>query len=305
MLKNQRAYDRKSTVEQRAYDRKLVAGDRKFARKKLVNDRRYAGQQVKLDRHEYSADRNLMQNRANNLAEKSAASRGIDFQRMRDDAVAAGYNPMTALSMAHAYSTNVDYSLQGGVYSPRSSYTAQNNGTTVLSGGGGGGGGGGAQMAPSGSMPMASQIPAAGGFGVSGAGYQSQFNPALSSGGFIQEAMDRASTLYNEQVPQKDNLAEALRGAMQHSQMVEQVRDAQVPGDFGYSLSKVEPFQPSQAVGVPLSVRISQRRLSRSAVKVSVCLNSQNILTLCILTALKGKSTVISPTASELKPAIP
>lgn len=264
---NERNYARDVLVDDRVYDRKLQLADRQYERnlaeKNLKNDREYLRQKQDAQRRyddklyqediaQYKKDRGLMQDKANTLAEKSAASRGIDFVKLRDDAVKAGYNPMTALSMAHAYSTNVDYAVQGGVYSPRANYQTDNLGysptsTTTGAGARSGGGGGGA---PAGAV-MPSSMPAAGNFSSPGSGYSKGFEPALSAGTFVQDAVNRAVDLWSNRPEQRDPLADALRNAFQQDQMADEVRNSQIPGDFGYSLTKQQAFQPEATVGVP------------------------------------------------------
>lgn len=189
-MADERDYVRGVTADNRRYDLERLADDRRYADGRLRDDRAYMARQRDADIAQYSRDRNFMQNRSNNLAERTAASRGIDFVKLRDDAIAAGYNPMTALSMAHAYSKQVDYTLQGGVYSPGANYTASGPGYNVTGGSGGGAGGAaGGGVAP---MSTPSSSVAAGGFQVRGNGYTSSGNAGLSSGAFIGEALDRA-----------------------------------------------------------------------------------------------------------------
>lgn len=251
VLQDERRYAAGVTRNNRAYDRAQLASDRAYTEGRLADDRAYMADQRDADIAQYTSDRNRMQNRSNQLAEKTAASRGIDFKKMRDDAVAAGYNPMTALNMAHAYSTQVDYQLQGGVYSPGASYTAAGPGYAVNSGGGGG-----AAVAGGGAMPMsgggASQGVAAGGFGTAGGGYQSQFNPALSAGGFVKEAMERGiDTYFNSKQETADPQAEALGQMVAAQQEAQQMQEDQIPKSFGYELTREKPFKAALSVGVP------------------------------------------------------
>ncbi|QCS37216.1 hypothetical protein [Tortoise microvirus 70] len=251
VLLDDRAYNRRNVKEQRRYEERKLNGDRQYMARQLKDERAYQHRMYKEDIRQYRDDRNVMQTRANKLARASAESRGIDFKKLRDDAIAAGYNPMTALSMAHAYSTHVDYSLQGGVHSPRANYTTSNQGYSPVSGpsAGGGGASGGGGAAPGAVMP--SHVPAGGGFSAGGAGYQKGFEPALSAGTFVKEAMDRAVDSWTNRPVEKDPLAEALRNAFQQDQMADQVRDAQIPQGFGYDLTKQQAFQPAGRVGVP------------------------------------------------------
>lgn len=241
---NERNYLAKKTKQDRRYAEKLATKTRDEQRKHdaavLKDNRQYVKTRLKKDIAQYEGDRDFMQDRSNELAEKSAASRGVDFQRLRDDAIAAGYNPMTAMNMAHAYSTHVDYNVQGAPYSPGASYQALG-----AQGGGAGAGGGGGGM-------VGSHLPAGGGAYVGGQGYSGgQFNPALSSGGFISEAFQRAADTWSNQAPETDPLADALRGALRQNEMADQVRSADISRSFGYDLTEVQPFKPSIGVGEP------------------------------------------------------
>lgn len=251
VLLDQRAYDRSRDQYRIEVDRAALKDDRKYMEGRLDGDRAYMEKMRDHDLNTYKVDRNNMQIHANKLAEKSAASRGINFTKLRDDAIAAGYNPMTALSMAHAYSTNVDYQVQGGVYSPGANYTVTGAGYGATSGGGAGGGvgsSGGGGAAPG--AVMGSHMPAAGNFSSPGSGYSSQFNPALSSGSFVREAVDRAVDTWSNRPVEKDPLADALRSAFQQDQMAQEVRDSQIPQGFGYDLTKQKQFQPEATIGV-------------------------------------------------------
>ncbi|MEO1910150.1 MAG: hypothetical protein ABGX10_06980 [Paracoccus sp. (in: a-proteobacteria)] len=252
VLADQRSVDRQREIRQRMYDEKITASDRAYMAAQKKQQNKYDAAMYKRDITRYDTDRDRMQNRSNRLAEKSAATRGIDFIKLRDDAVKAGYNPMTALSMAHAYSTQVDYSLQGGVYSPRANYTTSNQGYSPLSQSSGGASSGGAAGAAPGAV-MPSHSTPAGSFSAPGGGYQSQFNPALSSGSFIQEAIERGVDGWSNAKVEADPLADALRRATQQDQMASEVRNAEVPQGrgVGYSLTEQRPFQPSGKIGVP------------------------------------------------------
>lgn len=249
VLADGRDYDRRALRLDRQYAENLTAKDRRYAADLTASDRAYLDNRRDQDVLQYQNDRNFMQNRSNNLIDKSAATRGIDFTRMRDDAVAAGYNPMTALQFASAYSTARDYQLQGGVYSPGASYTQSSNvggrvgvdgvGTTASSGGGGGG------------AVMPSSAPAAGGFAINGNGYTAQQSPGLSSGAWITEALDRGlDSWFSRPDPAEDKLATALRSALAFKDQ-KQVADSQnYRKSFGYDLTKQRPFRPSVSVGV-------------------------------------------------------
>lgn len=250
LLADERDYVRGVTADNRRYDLERLADDRRYADGRLRDDRAYMARQRDADIAQYSRDRNFMQNRSNNLAERTAASRGIDFVKLRDDAIAAGYNPMTALSMAHAYSKQVDYTLQGGVYSPGANYTAAGPGYNVTGGSGGGAGGAaGGGVAP---MSTPSSSVAAGGFQVRGNGYTSSGNSGLSSGAFIGEALDRAVDTYFNTPPERDPLADALRNIEDSYGVSLGVQQAQAPfSNFGYDLTKEKPFSPTLSVRIP------------------------------------------------------
>nr|QPB07460.1 MAG: hypothetical protein [Microvirus sp.] len=235
---NDRAYAEKMLADERKYAASVLLDQRSYSENALASDRAYLDLKQGKDWTQYARDREFMQSRSNELAEKTAASRGIDFTRLRDDAIKAGYNPMTALSMAHAYSTQVDYGVQGGPYSNQANFLA-----TSAPGGGGGGAAPGAVMG--------SHVPAGGSFTAGGAGYSNAGTAALSTAGFISDALERTADLWTNQPVAKDPLAEALRNAFQHDQMANQVRDAQIPQGFGYDLTKQKPFQPAATMGVP------------------------------------------------------
>ena len=264
-----RRYAEKITAKDREYAERLLLDDRDFQKSlihssnkneaaRLANERNYLDRQKTSDRNyldqkrdedisQYTSDRTAMQNTSNSLAEKSAASRGIDFVKLRDDAVKAGYNPLTAMSMAHAYSTNIDYQLQGGVYSPGAAYTASGgayNASAVGAGGGGGGSG-------AGGMPVSSHVPASGGFSVAGSGYSAQNSPALSAGSFIADALDRKVDTFFNRDEGPDKLSEALRNALGEETFLDAQRDKIVPGNFGKGLTSAEPFRASMTVSAP------------------------------------------------------
>lgn len=275
---NERAYDVRRLVEQRQFDERMYRRERQFmfadrvdardyAGRRLANDRQYMRQQRDQDIARYDADRDFMQDRSNDLAERSAASRGIDFVKMRDDAIKAGYNPMTAMSMAHAYSTQVDYALQGGVYSPGANYTASGPGYNAqtpatpapgapVGGGGGssgGGFGGGAGVLAPASTVAASTPAAPAGFRSAGGGYTGAVDTSanVSSGQFIGNAIGAiAETWFNKPEP-RDELAEALGKAL-NTKVIRETEKAENPHqNFGYDLTKQTAFKPDQSVGVP------------------------------------------------------
>lgn len=268
LLDNDRRYTRNNFIRDRDYDRKIQLDDRvnerAYLASRLADDRAYAETQISADRREFITDRDAIQANSERLAEKSAASRGIDFKRLRDDAVAAGYNPMTALGMAHAYSTNIDYVDGRTAYSNRAAFQPQGAGYNASMAGGGGGGG--TSAAPV-SSPITSGVPAAGGFTAAGAGYQGQFGSSLSTGSFIADALNRGIDTWFNRPAEKDVLAESLRHAMQQREV--QQAQSDMRADFGYDLTRQQPFKPAVTVqtaklaqtpgGEPVSFNQSKR----------------------------------------------
>lgn len=114
-----------------------------------------------------------------------AKAEGVDYVKLRDDAQAAGFNPLTAL-------------LAGG-----------------------------------------------------GAGYQRQFNPALSSGAFIAEAVDRAvDTVFNrpsgpDPVVSQARVRELTRSANDARAV------SRPPGSFGFALTDQRPFGAERTLHQP------------------------------------------------------
>lgn len=100
---------------------------------------------------------------------------GVDYQKLRDDASAAGFNPLTAL-------------LAGG-----------------------------------------------------GQGYQREFNPALSSGSFLSEAISRGvDTVFNRSAD--DTEAKSIRLANELAAKNLAQKAASMPRPFGYTLTAQRPF---------------------------------------------------------------
>lgn len=129
-------------------------------------------------------------------SKKKAKAQGVDYVKLRRDAEAAGFNPLTAL-------------LAGG-----------------------------------------------------GQGYQREFNPELSSGSFIAEAVARGAETYFNTVSQRDAQAEAIKADHDARNQRAALRDARTPtGGFGYDLSAQRPFVPAvvrAAPPLPPSGRVSQ-----------------------------------------------
>lgn len=227
---------------------------RKYARNQKQADKKYL---AKLDKHEVNKEqkihvRNTKLNQADKanerayveknraadqvmldqFADEAVATRGVDFQKMRDEAIAAGFNPLSVLGTAGMYSTERLGQLAGregigGAYS---------------------GGGGGA--------PGHSGASAVGGYSTGGAGngYGAAYQPALATGGFVQEAISRGiDTMFNSEASIQAQGAEASvikQKAMQntYSNVMEKQEFRQ---EFGYDLTKIAPYTPSVVVGPP------------------------------------------------------
>lgn len=124
------------------------------------------------------------------FGKKKAKAQGVDYKKLRDDALAAGFNPLTAL-------------MAGG-----------------------------------------------------GAGYQREFNPAMSSGSFIAEAVQRGVDTYfdmtDAEAAQADADAEAIREHERRKDLIKFEHDLnRTRGTFGYDLAAQAPFTPSRRVAPP------------------------------------------------------
>lgn len=170
---------------------------RAYARRVLQDNRRYS-QKVTRQQRRYDERR----------AREQAASRGIDFQKLRDQAEEAGFNPLSALGMAGAYSTEI--------------------------GGGGFSGGG-----PAGGAPMGVASVQSGGFsamGSAGAPYQPTISSATAQ--FLANHMSHFAEAIIRDRGEGDPLADALRSAMDEKQVQQTVKAANPYQDFGFSLTK-------------------------------------------------------------------
>lgn len=105
-----------------------------------------------------------------------AKAQGVDYQKLRRDAEAGGFNPLTAL-------------MAGG-----------------------------------------------------GQGYQREFNPALSSGSFIQEAIARGTDTYFDGVARRDAQADAIRDHNNKKDLIAYEASLRPQKTFGYDLTQQRPY---------------------------------------------------------------
>lgn len=130
---------------------------------------------------------------------KKPKAQGVDYLKLRRDAEAAGFNPLTAL-------------LAGG-----------------------------------------------------GAGYQREFNPALSSGAFIGEAISRGADTYFSHLAAKDAEAEAIRDREHQKELVQMQIDQRAAGrSFGFALTDQRPYSAAKEVKMPAISTVSSDRPPRS-----------------------------------------
>lgn len=212
-----RRHDVNVRTDARAYAARLTAQDRATWLSDDIRDRRL-----------YGEDRRALQAMADRYETANVASRGYDLGKLRDQALASGFNPLTVLSAGGlgGYSTETGYSVNGAPYGGGGT----GPGSHAASGGGAGGGGG--------------------GFQSSGGGYSREFSPALTSGSFVQQALERGIDTYFNTPTAVDPLADALRTAM--GQRVEQeAATSYRPEGFGYDLTKQAAYSPRVSGGVP------------------------------------------------------
>lgn len=225
---NERLY-RESVRDNRAD----IADERRWQEAARDNERRYQEGQARFQRH-FEGDLRLEerrradrlhgedQARLDRMADRSVETRGVDFQRLRDQAVAAGFNPMSVLGTAGMYSTEWQGSL------------APRQGTSGISGAGG-------MMAGGSGMSTAGM----------GGGYMREFTPALTTGSFLAEAVQRGiDTTFNTPVA-NDPLADALRKALNTDRVVSDAQAANPRRPFGYDLQEVAPYTPARTVSRP------------------------------------------------------
>lgn len=258
LMHNDRRYLKREKLSERRYAEKVTRGDRRYMERRLREDRNYSEAALRDDRHAYKADRRHMQQVSNKLAEKTAASRGIDFARLRDDAMKAGFNPLTAMNMAHAYSTDVNYTAAGDVYNNGPAFFNSGAGYNAGSTSGGGSGGGTGRS----SAPMSGGV-AAGGFQAPGAGYTGSAQPVLSAGSFIAEAMERGIDTWQNTPPDYDPELLSIRDQVRLGLERQRIA-AETPRDFGYDLSKVAPYRPAGGVSSPAMSGVALRPVPAS-----------------------------------------
>lgn len=243
LLKEERAYNDKNTIKDRAYAEGQTQNERDYIAKRLAEDRAYSRTEGDRDRDLYEKDRDFMQGRSDRYARATAKSRGIDFTKLVSDARAAGINPMTAMSMAGAYSTEVGYQPQGGVYNNGPAFF--NSGAGYGTGGGGSGGGGAVQSTPS--IGAGGSVSSGGGYGSGGTQM-----PSMSSGSFVADAVARGVDTYFNETERLDSEAEAIRQQVQDGYTRRRIM-AETPGqNFGFDMSKVVPFQPQVGAITPV-----------------------------------------------------
>ncbi|MGA0614184.1 hypothetical protein [Paracoccus sp. KR1-242] len=232
--RDQRRYDAGRTVNDRKHAAQVRNEERAYQRTRLANDRAYDERRMHEDRAYAREDRANMQALTDRQAERTTASRGIDWQKLRSEAEAAGFNPLTAMSMAGAYSTEVGYGVAGAPYQ-----AAPGN----VSGGVGYNGGG--------SGPVASA--------TTGGGYSSSFVPAMASGSFAQEAFGQLGAVADNyfNTPERDVLADSLRTALNTRAVAEARAVQNPPQSFGYDLQKVKPFIAAKSSSAPQMSKIN------------------------------------------------
>lgn len=235
-----RRYSERLLSNDRKYAEKITKGDRRYFESQLAQDRRYAAGVADRERKLFETDRAKLQRLSDRQAERAAASRGIDFKRIREDAEAAGFNPLTAMQFAQSYSTDVGYGVSGGAYG---------GGQVVPMSSGAAGGGGAPVSGGGGSTPV--MPTASGGVGVTGSGYQREFAPVLASSSFVAEALDAGiSTYFNTMSERDDARYQNIADQVARSQIAREVA-RQTPRPFGYNLSRVEPYRPAHGVYAP------------------------------------------------------
>lgn len=240
-LASDRRYAERMAAQERGYYEKYRDSDRDYSEKRLSDDRDYSDVKRLQAELLYKSDRRSMQGLSDWQTEQNARSRGVDFKKLRDDAIAAGFNPLTALSMAGAYSTERNYQVQGGVYDGAPNFF--NSGAGYSPGGGGG--------APLGATPMSSPSMGAGGAAINGGGYSGgSQQPVLSSGGFIADAVSRAVDTAFNTPSQRDTEADFIRQQVQAGYTRRQL-EAETPRNFGWDNTSVVPYRPDVVAGRP------------------------------------------------------
>lgn len=228
--------DNEVTASQRNYETAQVNNQRAYLAERLREDRKYMSDKEALDRAKYNQDSLAIQNNSERLAERSAASRGIDFSKLVADAQAAGFNPMTALSMAGAYSKEINYAEGRTPFSAGASYLADGSGYNAA-----GGGGSGPSATPAGTFQASS-----------GSGYSGPSGPAMSTGNFIGAAIEKGVDTWLNRPPEKDKLADSLRTAFLVGELMQPAQERQAPARaFGRELVQQQPFKAAAKVMAP------------------------------------------------------
>lgn len=249
--KNERKYQAKVTKKDRKYAEKRLADDRRYAASVTAADRAYSESIYKRDRatfvadrdlaaKEFKADRSAQQRLADLQAEKAAASRSLDFAALRDDAVKAGYNPLTALQFATSYARDVNYGVEGGVYGGYGAASPVGGGAASTSAGPG--------VVP-GTSPASYASP--------GGGFTSTTSaPILSSrDALLQAGVDGLITYFNEQDARDQETYRSIEQQVASGQLA-RLLGAQNPYQgFGYASS--ERFQPHVDVSDGTGLRVA------------------------------------------------
>ncbi len=274
MTAEERAYSEKRQAEDRAYaaslrddDRAYFASlrdeERRYLASKTAEDRAYALKMAKEDRARFEADRLKWQAEADKRAEKSAASAGIDFARLRDEATKAGFNPLTALmaGLGGNYDRRVNYETIGGTNTATpapGSFVSQSSyggGSSYSGGSSYAGGGQSAVIAPtiaSNASNGAAFLAGGASYSSPGFGYSGSSTPMISSSGFVAEAVDSAiDTLFNRPAARSDRVVNQIREVMAEEQAIRDTLSRWPGRDFGFDLTRVQPFQPAVTSRVP------------------------------------------------------
>lgn len=240
--RSERKYAAKLTKEDRAYAEGRLADDRRYAASISAKDRANYLKDKASDAKAYKADRAVMQKLSDRQAERQAASRSLDFAQLRDDAMAAGFNPLTALQFANSYSREVGYQNTGQTYDGRAEAPG-----SVVSGAG---------------AIMPSHVGSAGSFSTTGTGYGSTPAPVFSSSHFMADALDAGvqtgfNYVDNERL-RNDAIYQNIAGQVARGQ-AERAYSRSTPRNFGYSLTKTKPYKPAVTyTGTPPFVGPSQ-----------------------------------------------
>lgn len=234
--KSNRAHARQVLADNRRHERATTLENRSHARQVLSEQRGYNERLGREDRAFMLQDRATMQRQMDERAERTTASRGIDFGKLRDEAIEAGFNPFSVLGNAALYSTEVGYGTAGGPY--------QAGPTSIASGSAVSGGSvpGGAVMA-----------------GSAGSGYSAGAMPeVISSGSFMGQALaagvDTAFNALSDIERGDRELTEALARATSVEAQAKAIQ-ARNPGYQGFAVATNEPFNAAQSYTPPALYR--------------------------------------------------